>query len=327
MTSGLIMNALAAKHAKDFFIEECKGGPTWFTGHLRMDAWAMKRSWANPLSVGYEVKVSRNDFVRDDKYPGYLPFCNELYLVAPKDMIAPFEVHAEVGLMEAVGKKGSSARRRLRDGRLPCRHRKARWGQGRRRSARWSTPPRVPGGDSVTAQNRLRGKRPAGSIDQVNAIAALLGPHKFERRAGRLFLTTDRSAIPYGSFERSPCIIRPDGLWPACGEWGNHGCGGTHTQALVQLVHWLRGEPRMTLRWWRWQWRGEGKAANLLAALEASEYAAGDATHCVLCGSPKVGDWWSLDGVSGPCCYRTCNDVGRPCTEVFRAKYGKGARR
>ena len=66
MTSNLIKSLLAVRHAKDVFVEECKNGPTHNTKTLiKLDAWAMSRSWANPHTFGYEIKVSRSDFLSD----------------------------------------------------------------------------------------------------------------------------------------------------------------------------------------------------------------------------------------------------------------------
>lgn len=79
--------ALSKKHSEDFFITECKNGPTWFGGHLRMDAVAIKKSWSNPCVTVYEVKVSRNDFLRDNKWPEYLQYCNRFYFACPKGLI------------------------------------------------------------------------------------------------------------------------------------------------------------------------------------------------------------------------------------------------
>ena len=99
MTSDDIINLLAGKHSKDVFVAECKDGPTWGASVLKIDAWALRRSWANPLSWAYEVKVSRNDFLRDDKWQGYLELCNEFYFVCPPGLIMPNELPAEVGLL------------------------------------------------------------------------------------------------------------------------------------------------------------------------------------------------------------------------------------
>jgi hypothetical protein len=78
---------------------EVKNGPTQWGTHLRMDAVAIKKSWANPCITAYEVKVSRNDFVRDDKWPGYLNYCNKLAFACPKGLIQVDELPPEVGLV------------------------------------------------------------------------------------------------------------------------------------------------------------------------------------------------------------------------------------
>lgn len=99
MTAHDIVDLLAAKHREDVFVPECKGGPSYKGPMVRMDAWAMKRSWANPLAVVYEVKVSRSDFLADEKWPAYLPLCNEFYFVCPSGLIKPSEVPEVAGLM------------------------------------------------------------------------------------------------------------------------------------------------------------------------------------------------------------------------------------
>lgn len=90
---------LADKHKADLFVPECKNGPTWYAAHVRMDAWAMKRSYSKPLTIAYEIKVSRSDFLQDDKWPAYLDYCNQLYFVCPPKLIDPSEVGEAAGLM------------------------------------------------------------------------------------------------------------------------------------------------------------------------------------------------------------------------------------
>jgi len=103
MASGIsaptIIRLLREKHSSDVFVDECKDGPTWAGTHSRMDAWVMPRSWTKPETTGYEIKVSRSDFLRDDKWPGYLPLCHRFYFVAPPDVIQLAEVPVEAGLM------------------------------------------------------------------------------------------------------------------------------------------------------------------------------------------------------------------------------------
>lgn len=97
--SHIILKALAERHWQDFFMTEVKNGPTQWGSHLRMDAVAMKKSWANPCITAYEIKVSRNDFIRDDKWPGYMNYCNRFAFACPKGLIQTDELPPEVGLV------------------------------------------------------------------------------------------------------------------------------------------------------------------------------------------------------------------------------------
>lgn len=106
MTAGEIVALLQEKHRKDVCFAEVKDGPTWFGGHLRLDFWTMKPSWSSPCITVYEVKVSRSDFVKDDKWQGYLPLCNRFSFVAPAGTIDPDEVGPEAGLL-LVSKTGT----------------------------------------------------------------------------------------------------------------------------------------------------------------------------------------------------------------------------
>lgn len=53
----------------------------------------------NTLVYDYEIKVSRSDFLGDDKWHQYLPLCNEFYWVCPWGLIQPNEVGEGAGLM------------------------------------------------------------------------------------------------------------------------------------------------------------------------------------------------------------------------------------
>ncbi len=94
-----IVQLLANKHDKDLFVPECKDGPTQWGSHLRLDAWAMKRSWSNPRSIGYEIKVSRSDFVQDNKLESYMQYCHQFYIVAPSGVVSKDELPEGAGLM------------------------------------------------------------------------------------------------------------------------------------------------------------------------------------------------------------------------------------
>ena len=94
-----LLGFIRRRHTRDVYVEECKDGPTWGGGHFRLDAWAMKRSWSQPCFYGYEIKRSRGDFLKDEKWPAYLELCNVLYFVAPRDVVRPDELPPEVGLL------------------------------------------------------------------------------------------------------------------------------------------------------------------------------------------------------------------------------------
>jgi hypothetical protein len=101
MTAHDINVALAKKHTEDFFITEVKNGPTWFVDELlRMDAVAIKKSWTKPCVTIYEVKVDRQDFLRDSKWPQYIEYCHRFYFACPKDLIKPEDIpDPRVGLI------------------------------------------------------------------------------------------------------------------------------------------------------------------------------------------------------------------------------------
>lgn len=103
---GRVEDALRSKHSDDVIVPECKDGPTHSTTHLRLDYWVLRRSWTRPAMIGYEVKTSRADFLRDQKWPQYLPLCNELWLVeAVRGIIQPEELPETVGLYRLAGSR------------------------------------------------------------------------------------------------------------------------------------------------------------------------------------------------------------------------------
>lgn len=72
----------------------------------RLDAWAF-HLWPSGgyRPTGFEVKVSRADFLHDvktaSKRARYLALCQYFYYVTPKDLVRPDEVPPEAGLMYA----------------------------------------------------------------------------------------------------------------------------------------------------------------------------------------------------------------------------------
>lgn len=99
VTSKEIKAALAKMHGdREFFMTECKNGPTC-TGLLQFDAVAIYKSWSHPQIRGYEIKVSRSDFLRDAKYSQYIPYFHEFYFVTPAGMVQRQEVEENIGLI------------------------------------------------------------------------------------------------------------------------------------------------------------------------------------------------------------------------------------
>lgn len=99
ITANDLLLLLAKRHFKDVFITECKSGSTYAANHKRLDAWAMKKSWVSPFTFGYEIKVNRNDFLKDDKWPAYLKLCNYFYFVVPHGIVSLEEIPESCGLL------------------------------------------------------------------------------------------------------------------------------------------------------------------------------------------------------------------------------------
>lgn len=102
----MILRQLSKRHVgrvkspDDVFLTNVKNGRSWDNDNLLiMDALAIRRSWRKPCFTGYEIKVDRSDFLRDQKWPGYLEFCHEFYFVCPVGLIQPEELPSEVGLI------------------------------------------------------------------------------------------------------------------------------------------------------------------------------------------------------------------------------------
>lgn len=100
LTAKLALDLLRERHAKDLFVAECKNGPTvGATRLLRLDAWVFRPTWVPPTTIGYEIKMSRQDFLGDEKWRSYLPLCHQLNFVCPAKLIEPPELPTDVGLL------------------------------------------------------------------------------------------------------------------------------------------------------------------------------------------------------------------------------------
>ena len=64
---------------------------------LRIDAIILDTSkrWIR----GFEIKVSRGDFLQDDKWLLYSEFCSSLSIVCPADVVKPEEIKKPFGLL------------------------------------------------------------------------------------------------------------------------------------------------------------------------------------------------------------------------------------
>lgn len=152
-------------------------------------------------------------------------------------------------------------------------------------------------------------RRPARSVihpDRIPAANAAL--HCFAEgttlkvAGGRVFVCWhqyDRTKV------RKQWMTRGQDFYPVWHRtWGH---GGTASTALAQLVRWVQGRPVLPLSTWRY-WSSErillagNRGPVMVAALKQAGYP--ESSPCVLCGRDlgSTGfDWWSLDGVSGPC--------------------------
>lgn len=99
MNSNDIISLLANKHSEDVFVPECNIDSAFFASGQRMDAWGFKKSWSHPLTFGYEIKVSRSDFLQDNKWRPYLDYCNQFSFVCPHSLISPDELPEDTGLI------------------------------------------------------------------------------------------------------------------------------------------------------------------------------------------------------------------------------------
>lgn len=102
ITAESIMSLLKAKHSNDVVVPECKNGETWGARDLlKLDAWVLRRTYSPLTIIGYEIKISRSDFEKDQKWTGYLELCHQFYFVCPAGLIRATDLPARVGIMWA----------------------------------------------------------------------------------------------------------------------------------------------------------------------------------------------------------------------------------
>lgn len=106
----ILTGLLEERHAKDVFVPECKMGEA---GSRTLDGWALLPTWSPLTSIGYEIKVSRSDWLQDQKFEEYRSACHLFFVVAPKGVVQSGELPTGVGLIEPVG-EGSGRRLLMR---------------------------------------------------------------------------------------------------------------------------------------------------------------------------------------------------------------------
>ncbi|MDT8900928.1 MmcB family DNA repair protein [Anaeroselena agilis] len=102
MTESDVIRALAryCRDRKFRFFAHVKDGSYYNRQQRILDGFVVKeRQFLNPVTEGFEVKVSRSDFLRDDKWQEYLPVCTSFYFVVPEGMVTTDEVPEGIGLI------------------------------------------------------------------------------------------------------------------------------------------------------------------------------------------------------------------------------------
>lgn len=98
ISSSKVLTLLRQKYDKDHITyDEIKG----VVGNGRLDFLAVRASWSHPVIEAHEVKVSRRDFVQDNKWHPYLQSCHLFWFVtAPHVVKDVSEIPEEAGWME-----------------------------------------------------------------------------------------------------------------------------------------------------------------------------------------------------------------------------------
>lgn len=143
--------------------------------------------------------------------------------------------------------------------------------------------------------------RPERILTVNAAMQCFAADTRVELRSGRVYVCWRTHS---GEEMARPWACRGQSCYPV---WYRHWAhGGTCCTALAQLVRWLRDQPVLPLSTWRY-WctptvlLARDRGQDLLSVLHSGGYP--DEARCCLCDERVSSfDWWSLDGVSGPCC-------------------------
>ncbi len=87
---------------KQYFLKQVEISPS--KSSIRFDVIAL-RLGGKDIRI-YEIKQNRRDFISDDKWRQYLPFCTHFYFVAPRGVIHPDTLPPKIGLIEIYKENG-----------------------------------------------------------------------------------------------------------------------------------------------------------------------------------------------------------------------------
>lgn len=93
-----ILNKHCTEQKMKFFAHVYRG-----TKGYILDGFAITQAYRSMKTIGYEVKVSRADFLQDKKWQNYLPVCNVFYFVSPPGVINKEDLPDGIGLYHVVG--------------------------------------------------------------------------------------------------------------------------------------------------------------------------------------------------------------------------------
>lgn len=85
------------------FFAHVKTGSYYMNQQRILDGFAIAAQYAKTVTYGYEIKVSRSDFLRDKKWQEYLPVCSKFYFVCPEGIIKKADLPEGIGLLYATG--------------------------------------------------------------------------------------------------------------------------------------------------------------------------------------------------------------------------------
>jgi len=147
-------------------------------------------------------------------------------------------------------------------------------------------------------------------IKEANTVLGSFSPAQIERRKGGWYVTW--ATVQKGTVSKRWSVRSGNDFFPP---WSRkYPGGGTSITALSQLIRWLKGMPVLPITSWEY-WASEQiklLPKSSVEFLSVSGYP--KSTPCVLCGIDLAGplDWWSLAGVSGPCCTMRSGCKQRP---------------